>query len=254
MNGKKEELQRLIALHKARQEEARAAMEKVRDLLAKADVRRHREPQNQRKWNAVLDHLEISLDEARARIEASQQETLRLQEQLHDTQAMGKPDVEAVATTLATAGAAQTSTFEDTEKKLLAASFLDLGKFSLEQIALVQSHLLEQPEEKATETEQLLGRLELANQVRDEVSVASSDDAPEYQRRQLLLRAAIDKIQTNRIDTMTRQEIDLVISCHSLLSRRLRPTPKDERLVRILSAAIKVLQRKHAEFRKNSSA
>lgn len=252
MGAKKEDIQRLIAAHKVRQDEARLAMEKIKALLAKADIRRHREPQNVRRWNEVLDHLEASLDEARSRIESGQLEAQRLQSMLRDIQFSGKTDEEINLGSFAGQGSAPPSA-GNTERALLNASFLELGKFSLEQIALVQSNLMEENSARTAAAEQLLGRVELANQVRDEGAAATNASTANYERRQLLLRTAIDKIQTNRVDTMTGEEVRLVISCHSLLSRRLRPTPKDERLVRILSAAIKVLQRKHAESRKGSS-
>ena len=63
-------------------------------------------------------------------------------------------------------------------------------------------------------------------------------------RRQLVLRAAIDKVGKRAFDDMTLDEIKLLMACHSLLTSRLEPTLRDQRLRRILDTAIKILQKR----------
>ncbi|MBI3117206.1 MAG: hypothetical protein HYZ00_00870, partial [Candidatus Hydrogenedentes bacterium] len=202
----------------------------------------------QRRWNAVLDHLELSLDEAKARHQACQAEVLRAEQALRELppspalEAAPQPPAQRRSEDAAFTKAPPA--LGEVEQELLNAPFAELHKFSLEQIALVQSHLEQAPQVQSDVTEHLIGRLELANQVREDTAVPAHAAEPQNFRRQLVLRAAIDKIQANRIDAMTPDEIQLVVACHSLLTRRLRPTPKDERLLRILGAALKVLQRK----------
>ena len=48
---------------------------------------------------------------------------------------------------------------------------------------------------------------------------------------------------------MTRAEVEMTVACYELMVRRVNPTPSDQRLKRILSGAINILQRKQAEAR-----
>ena len=56
--------------------------------------------------------------------------------------------------------------------------------------------------------------------------------------------AAIDKVGKQAFDEMTLDEIKLLMACHSLLTSRLEPTMRDQRLRRILDGAIKILQKR----------
>lgn len=221
---------------------ARAVLEEIKHLLKKADARRKTEPAHLRRWNSVLDNLEFSLDEAKARLEACERELERMGAAA--AQYEGSP-VQDKAPWLSESA----PDLDEHERHLLQAPIEQLSKCSLEEISLVQSHLMDQSAEENPEAEHLLGRLELANQVREDPIGPAKPEDPNQCRKQLLLRGAIDKIQSNHIDTMLPEETQLVLSCYSLLTRRLNPTPKDERLIRILGAAIKVIKRRRAQQR-----
>lgn len=244
MKGRMLDAQHLGSLSR-RREEAQRTLEQVKELLLKADERRLQEPSNQRKWNQVLDHLEYSLDEAKARLESVEGELARAQAPLTGDQEKSN------AVPPANVAAEQAILLNPEEERLLAAPIEELSKFSLEEISGFHRALKDHP--KATSAGRLLGRLELANQMRQDSHVPKDTPHPEQYRRQLTLRAAIDKIQVGRIELMTADEMKLIISCHSLLRRRLNPTPQDERLLRILDSAVDALKKRSEELRQARS-
>ena len=94
------------------------------------------------------------------------------------------------------------------------------------------------------EDDDLEAGLALANQMRQDAPTGGTSEEP---RRQLMLRAAIDKVSRRAYDCMTMEEINLLIACHSLLASRLEPTLRDQRLRRILDSAINILRRRTEE-------
>ena len=213
-------------------------LDNVRRLLAKADDRRRREPDRMDRWNQVLDNLETCLDETRARLERCKVtiklverrlEALRTGESLREIEPETPPEPlpPPPGIGIMTAQAAQ---------RILNMPLDEIGKLSLEEVAMLQDNLVRENMAAAMpDNERFAARIEYANQT------ATMSDDLEDNRKQSTLRAAIEKISTNRIAEMTEQEMRIVIACHDLLTRRLTTSPRDERLKRILGAAVKRL-------------
>ncbi len=141
-------------------------------------------------------------------------------------------------------------------RKILETPLEDIGKLSLEEVASLHNQVAEDNFEAAlADTDRLLGRLEFANQTTSEPPPRAAGSGPpvdkeQEQRRQQILRMALEKIRTGKLEGMTLEEIRLTITCYDLLTRRLTSSPRDERLKRILGAAVKVLQRRLIEMRR----
>lgn len=211
--------------------EERAALDQVRDLLAKADAKRLAEPDDMRKWNRVLENLEKSLDLTRARFEQSEAHVLRLQSEI--ARIRGEAPPKAVDEAPPAADAGQGSDWDETMS--------EVGALNLEQASLLQARI----DSGEVHDEQLEAGLALANQMH---TAPEPDPDMQVPRRQMALRGAIDKIKRQRFDTMTLDEVKLVLACHALLTSRLEPTSRDQRLRRILDGAIKILQRRKDEM------
>lgn len=233
-----------IAVLERRRDEAKHTLEEVRDLLAKADQRRLQEPGNQRKWNQVLDNLESSLKEAKSRLELCEAEFLRAQT------LNAAPASEPVAAPSAAPAAADWSRLADEERRLLEVPIEELGNLSLEQLGLLHSRLARRDAAQHPEIEQLFQRIELANQTHHEAAIGPQEN-PEQHRRQFLLRGAVEKAHKGQIHQMTGEEIQLLISCHALLLRRLNLTNKDRRLIDILGEALTALKRRSTELKQS---
>lgn len=216
-------------------EELLQRVEEVRILLTKADARLREDPGNRKRWMGVVDNLEASLTEVRARL-AGVEADLNLVEK-----GTPPPHVSAAAIpgprSIPGAGAvAQT---------LLQMPIPQLAKLTIEELSKASG----QCESGALDDEtrgRAQARVELANQLRPEAPPREETELPSS-RSQLALRAALSKIQTGRIDQMTEEEIQMTVSCYELMVRRVNPTPADMRLKRILSGAIFVLQKKQTE-------
>ena len=211
------------------------SLEEVRELLAKADERRLREPKDARKWNRVLENLEESLDLTKARCERSELEVLRLERDLAEAEDSVAPATKGTVPT------AEPSALTEAAADEWSNTMREVGALDLEEASRLQSKI----DSGEIHDRQLEAGLALANQMHaDDPEPAPGQEA----RRQLVLRSAIDKIRKQQFDAMTLDEVKLVLACHSLLTSRLEPTTRDQRLRRILDGAIKILQKRKAEM------
>ncbi|MBP8131784.1 MAG: hypothetical protein KA184_19570 [Candidatus Hydrogenedentes bacterium] len=230
-----------------RRKDAQDVLEHITALLSKADSRRLADPEGQRRWNNVLDRLERSLDEARARVE-------RIDFLVGQTQ--------AVLDGRDTAPPSRADEYLDPQldsdfqlsqdpgeamSQVLAMSLSDLSKLTMEQVALLHAQLPEQDIDIASaETQRAEARIELANQVRRRSETDGQRSLSITERRhQYILRAALQKTRTGRLSDVTREEKRLLSSCYEMLARRLEPDARDERLKNMLRQALDTLGIQH---------
>lgn len=228
----------------AQHQEIRA---QISDLLGEADERRRQEAGTRAKWDRVISNLETCLREAKARLTHCEVELFRVEKRLdglsvEKTGAIELPpeleefaDIEDLR--------ALTEDSLEAARKILGMPLEDIAKLNLEEVAELHNEI-EEASTKVSKSslERLRGRLELANQFAE--SPPDQDLPDSERRRQHILRAAIEKIRTNQIDYMTEKEIKLILASYTLLTQRLSSIPKDERLKRILGAAVNILRRK----------
>lgn len=221
-------------------------------LLDKADRRRLEEPADSNRWNRVLENLESCLDEAKARVGACQAAIEQAQRQLGEFRPgeFPAPSLPPEMETLDFPPLPPASL--EAARRILSMPLEEVSKLTLEEVALLHSQIAsERTETLAANTERILGRLELAIQTQKEPVESSTGDASSEKRHQLLLRHAIDKVNSGHLTELTEQETKLLLSSYELVHNRLTPRAKDERLRRILGAAVNVvLHRKQAEVRR----
>lgn len=196
------------------------ALSKIRDLLAKADARRHTPGEDARKWAKVAEDLEHSLDQTRARLE-------RNRVLLRQTEAQF--DLADSALRLRVQEACEPETGENLVHT--AASI------SLESLIKRESDA----QRSDTPDRQQRSAVELLNQLAGHQGEPTLDASRE-RRNQSLLRTAVDKIQRDALDHITAEERRMLIICHSLLSRRLEPSPRDKHLIKVLDKALHTLR------------
>ena len=220
------ELKRQLAKARNKLAEDLRALDEVNVLLLKADEKRLSEPGDARKWNRVLTHLEKSLDQTRARCAYSRVIVSQVEQAIADLEsADAAPQIGLPAPP------------PTPEAEHWAATMEKVGAMSLEEACVLQSQI----DDGAIQDAELEAGLTLANQLhRDDEADRPLPEA----RRQLLLRAAIDKVSKQAFNDMNLDEIKLLMACHSLLTSRLEPSLRDQRLRRILDGAIKILRRR----------
>jgi hypothetical protein len=217
-------------------------------LLEKADRRRLEEPHNLSHWNRVLDNLEKCLDEAKGRvngcqvaIEHAEREIRAKHEEQYGKAAPCKavPPKDALEELLAPPSEAAL----EAARRILSMSLEDVSKLTLEEVSKLHGEianeniaLLEQ------DADGILSRLDEAEQAQVHVDTSTPTPVPAgATARQVLLKSALEKICAHQINTISREEASVVITTYEVLSRRPTLTPKDERLKRILRAAVKIL-------------
>ncbi|MCC6145128.1 MAG: hypothetical protein IT368_15080 [Candidatus Hydrogenedentes bacterium] len=230
-----------LFLARKRHAECLAAREELRGLLARAERRRATEPTQRQKWEQVISDLEGSYAELRLRLE-QHETTIRMCERGLATDTAETP---AVAT------AAQDSEVPTAEpevaaigsdsiaalQRILDMPFEQLRQLNLEQLGRLCATLEAHPAHQR-DARRVRARLEFANQMNGSGQRIVLNEEGQEQRRQLMLRGAIDKIHANRIDDLERSEIHLLIQCRRQLSARINPSNRDIRLLGLLSDAV----------------
>jgi len=211
-------------------------LDEVKGLLARADARVKEDPENRRRWATVVENLEASLAELRVRLQRNELELKQAEGQLPSK--------------LPVIGATLSDSSTNLLESVMHMSVSEVSGLTLEQAAQIEAECTNDMEVDPARRAQVLAHVELANQT-PAAPTPEADEAEQAARRsQLVLRGAIDKIQKGRIDTMTMDEVRMTIACYDLIRRRVNPTVSDQRLTRILGAAINILNRKHAEYSK----
>jgi hypothetical protein len=232
-------------LEKQQQENA-VAIAHIRELLEKADARRVVAGEDPRKWDRVIDNLERSLAEMRGRQEACEVELRRIRrrhEHLHLYSTFDLDSAGAAPTLLDPADSFEIS------RDILTMSAEELGKLSLDEVEMLHNQVATENIAAAlADVEALVDQLDLVasgpqNSAVTETALGTAVPSPRHDA----LRSAIEKISANRISSLTAEESRLVMASYHQLTRNLKQTPKDDRLRRILGAAVKVLRRRQAE-------
>ena len=207
-------------------------LEEIRSLLSKADARLREDPENRRRWLSVIENLENSLTETKARLE-------------HVELAIQRGNTAAEPETERNVGGGLSDSGIRYVDNVLRMSVLEVSSLSLEDLSRTQAHA-ETPGLHPEQRARVASKIELANQLRSTADEAGDADLPS-RRAQLILRGAIDKIQAGRIMAMSSDEVQVLSACHELLIRRVNPSPADQRLKRIVGGALNLLQRRQSE-------
>jgi hypothetical protein len=220
------EIRRRLAKAKEKLAEDLRAMDEVKVLLLKADEKCLSEPGDARKWNRVLTNLENSLDQTRARCAYSRVIVSQLEQACAELESAGS----AAEIPLPEPPPAP-------EAEHWAATLEKVEGMSLEDACVLQSQI----DSGEIQDVELEAGLTLANQINHDPIHAEA--LPEA-RRQHVLRAAIDKVSKQAFNDMTLDEVKLLMACHALITSRLEPSMRDQRLRRILDGAIKILRKR----------
>lgn len=216
--------------------EALATKERsVRDLLAKADKKRRTPGEDVRKWSLVLNNLEHSLDDVRRRQTILENDLRKSRQSL--SWAQENPG--------------EVPREEGSKRsKIPATTQSGALPLNLEQMSEIEGRLhpveAQPPEAQPpdAERERIEGEVEFANQTRE-----ASTEAQPIRRQQHRLRAALDKIQQRQFSALSREELQMTIATHSLLSRKLDMNENDQRLLAILETAVTLLREQLTQSR-----
>ncbi|MCX5756975.1 MAG: hypothetical protein NTU83_00405 [Candidatus Hydrogenedentes bacterium] len=248
-------------------EQAKAVLANVKDLLDKADVRRANE--GERPWGRIVDNLEGALQLAKAKVTGYEQRVRQCEQHL-----------EAVRRAAAHTGPKALEEFTSAEfedvipegmrlppdhlvaaERILSMSLDDLGSLTLEQVADMNLQLYEEPPaapETAPPPEPerprsvLDTRIERAKEIRESLAARHQSQQPSFaeRRRQKLLRDAIAKLTTGKVQALDLDEIELILQCHSGIEERIEKSQNDVRLQTMLEHCIPAMQERASELRR----
>lgn len=251
-----QELQAELAKLREERAQAEASRRSVLESLEKAESRRAENPSARGHWDKILEQLESSLDDVKARLASLDGRIAHAERSLKTAEAGpapadAEPTPEADSAPPADAPEPQAeegSAFEqllarlpsDPEKaarRIMELSPEKLGGLNLEEIAILHGQIA------VDDSGSPLPDLDLDSSgvevVKHDKGAMNAEEARARRERQDLLRSALDKIRANRIDELTSAEERIVNVTRILLERRPPANPRDERLRRILGAAVR---------------
>jgi hypothetical protein len=246
---------------------AKAAVENVRQLLAKADERRVEE--GYRPWNRILDNLERALVLTRSQVTSYEQQIKERQRTLQDLLRRDPTSAVFLEESLAAVGL-QGYLPEDFHlpeghveiaEQLLAVPLDMLGNMTLDEVEnmneqmfipkVVQEPSAQEPVEAAKKS-QLDERIEHARQAREAIATSVHRSEPSFaeRRRQRVLRSAVAKIMIRDFKGLDMEEVERLLECHSALAERPAKAANDARLLELLAHAMDLIQERASDLRR----
>ncbi|HOZ49534.1 MAG TPA: hypothetical protein PLO37_13540 [Candidatus Hydrogenedentes bacterium] len=250
MTTSEERLRERLAVLEKQIVSRRETLDRIKDLLDKADVRAA-STDNKRRWNHVLDDLESALDEAKTRLLRAELDAQRVRDRLEDMRAgrasgataadvteggEGSLVEEQILTMLATGMSLDELTPEsfarfdlppDSREKadrVLAIPVDEISRMSLEDVERLHNELaasrgagIEKTVVRKRVTPLPETRRRLLDSGADKTGRGFADKL-----RQKTLRDALDKIRSNRMDALTLDEIDAALISYERLVADLR--------------------------------
>lgn len=251
----------------ATEADLRLKLEETRELLQKADARRDRDKDQPQRWNKIIDQLETTYRTLKREVEIAAMNVQESSIKLARLLAASGVHLSAIDAEIAESKATEheevvevviaPEEFTSNEHKLgwrdlLHMPMEDLATLTEAEIATVENSLAQGGLEGMTNEERRLveGRLHLAIELRatDTPAQAADLEAGE-QPRQIVLRAAIEKIQRGRAQEMSDEEIRAVIWCQQRIAANANATPAEQRLLRIIEAALNIIRRHRLQVR-----
>jgi hypothetical protein len=119
----------------------------------------------------------------------------------------------------------------------------DLCELSLQEVALAKSYLdsLPHDEARARSERSLASRIELANQLRLSEKQGAAEKGPE-RRAQKMLRRTVEKVETQQLDELTLEELELISNSYALICKRIKREKNEERLLKLLHSSMDRLE------------
>jgi len=253
--------------------QARQIEGQVRELPERADGKRSQDIENVRKWNRILDRLEVGLDEAKARLAACEQAAQRQRrraekaglapDELNDETFPQEVSDGADSTTVEGLGESLREILGGTTRTPDADAVADatgtLDDLSAEEVEGI--------EELTAEGGFAKDRVPEPSQVSEESPDASPEPTRDRPRRRLFerqlapvtiedrrrhkrLQVAVDKLLLRRFNAMTIAEVDLVLSSTALLHERSQEDPGGRRITETLTEFVGELPTKLSDWQR----
>ncbi len=264
------ELRLKLRTIREREAELREKVEETRELLAKADARRLENREQAGRWNTILDNLESSYRQLKQELDRNRISAGRIEGELNRLFESVQEDEEEVPeafvvpvtaspteeelTPLPVANSEMYTPADEFSEFDIKLGWRDLLHMTLEDLATLTAAEMAQVREclqpgrsaSMTDTDRRLidGRLLLAAELRASARPGEIADLEQGERRrQIILRAAIEKIQNHRTTQMTDEELRAVLWCQQRLSTKSNASVGEKRLLRIIDAAISLIRR-----------
>ena len=216
--------------------------DEIRSLLRRADRRRAQEPDDRPRWNRILNHLEHALDQCKARAGAHQ----RQQESIRKRAIQTELDAFDALDSMATYNGGETTESLESAVRYVVDEAEGSALNAAEEALLAEVASDPDPGAKGGE----LPPKDAAEQLRRRAFEKHLPPVPlEERRRRKQLRIAMDKILTNRTESLTLAEVDLVVQSIGSMAQNQGGTNDNQRLRTILSGFAQALEARMAIWR-----
>lgn len=246
------------AVDRQREEKANEerAIQESMQLLERVDRRRRENPGDRRRWDLRADDLEEGLLESRRRLGWVEQrlvETTRKLESTESGAATPTPVTDPAPETPAEVDAHSAPKDEtsgpiglDESCRKAAEHILDVPLFKVSKVSfedIVLAKLFSESEGGSElergKIEELLRRIKMHDRSRHGPGRRKRAAVSQKERRhQFIIRKALDKCRGNQMETLTLQEIDIIIGCYDMIEQRDELSVEDVRLLELINRSI----------------
>jgi len=218
-------------------EKDQEAIKKINELLSKADQRLREETENYDRWMSVIENLENSLIETRGILQGRIVNLQKLQKEYQKLLISSKPEEPVLPDIPLTKEEQELISEKEIKDNKLAELVLETtaekwGEVSLgdlSQIILSMKSSSEGEVEEKTEED-------IENTIRSE---------PVYLQLRNLLVSGLNKVWNNKIEMLTPQEKTMILKIYQHLGNKKNRNTKEDRLFRVISAAVRMASQKH---------
>ncbi len=236
----KNDIERLKNLIETDQE----AIKRINELLRKADQRLKEEIENHDRWMNVIEHLENSLIETRRILQGRMINLQKLKKEYQEILLAPSEENRSDSEIPLTKEEQELITEKVIQDNKLASVILETtaekwGEISLGELSQIIISM------KSSGVQEVIEESELGDSTKSDEEIETKiRSEPVYLQLRNLLVSGLNKVWNNKIEMLTLQEKTIIIKVYQHLESKKNKNPKEDRLFRVISAAIRIVHSK----------
>lgn len=225
-------------------EKDQEAIKKINELLRKADQRLKEEAENYNRWMSVIENLENSLIETRGILQGRMVNLQQLQKEYQEICLtlseenitlpeipLTKEEQELIADKVIKDNKLASAVLKTAADKWGEISLGELSQIIISMKSSLEGKIINVEESISEKTEE-----EIEKTIKAE---------PVYLQLRNLLVSGLNKVWNNKVEILTYQEKMMILKVYQHLESKKNKNSKEERLFRVISAAVRIIFQKH---------
>lgn len=219
------------------------AIKKINELLRKADQRLREEIENHDRWMSVIEHLENSLIETRRILQGRMVNLQQLQKEYQELLLLSPHENLSILEIPLTKEEQELINEKVVQDNKLASAILETtagkwGEISIGELSQIIISMKSSLGESTTQDGESEDYISTKSDEEIETTIKSE---PIYLQLRNLLISGLNKVWDNKVEMLTLQEKTIILKVYQHLENKKNKNPKEDRLFRVISAAVRVV-------------